>query len=190
MSARKRNRQKGRREGGSFLAIPHAVLESENWKRCSGTAAKLLIDIAGLYRGKNNGDLAPALIKRPASEAKVRALRELVHYGLLVQTKHGGLGMPSLYALTWHAIDHCGGHLEVAATTTAPGFWREERPKFVPPETRKPLRKSNKPASIFEAGTSVEEEHRFGNRTFKRGFSTNAASETEHLSRSTNGGAP
>ena len=31
----------------------------------------------------------------------------------------------SLYALTWHAIDECGGKLDCAATSVAPGNWRE-----------------------------------------------------------------
>jgi hypothetical protein len=107
-------------------------MDSRNYRRCSGTAIKLLVDLARQYRGNNNGDLAPALVRDgPAHQAKAKALRELVHYGLLVQTKHGGLGMPSLYAVTWQPIHHHKTRcLEVAATTTAPGHWKEVAPDF------------------------------------------------------------
>lgn len=136
---RKLLRQKGRRESGSFVAIPHVVMDSPNYRRCSGTAVKLLLDLARQYRGNNNGDLAPALVRDgPAHQAKAKALRELVHYGLLVQTKHGGLGMPSLYALTWYAIDnHKTKFLEVAATMKPPGHWKVEEPDFSEARTKK-----------------------------------------------------
>lgn len=130
-SARKALRQKGRREAGSFVLIPHVVLDSPNYRRCSGTAIKLLIDLVRQYRGNNNGDLAPSLVRDgPAHQAKAKALRELVHYGLLVQTKHGGLGMPSLYGLTWCAIDHCRNKLEMGATVKPLGYWKDEAPDF------------------------------------------------------------
>lgn len=132
MGTSKLARQKGRRESGPFLALPHAVMDSRNYRRCSGTAIKLLVDLARQYRGNNNGDLAPALVRDgPAHQAKAKALRELVHYGLLVQTKLGGLGMPGLYALTWRPIDnHKTKFLDVAATTKPPGCWKDDAPDF------------------------------------------------------------
>jgi len=188
MSARKRLRQKGRREGGGFVAVPFAVMESENWRRCSATGIKLLMDLACQYRGRNNGDLAPSLVKwGPASETRVRALRELVHYGLLIQTKHGGLGMPSLYALTWHAIDHCDGKLEVLATDRASGDWKDARAAYAPQKSAASLRKSKEPASKIEAATPVTAPPRFENRTFAAGFGDGPASKIEHLSRNTMG---
>lgn len=135
MKPHNRQRQKGRKISGTFTALPHTIQDSANWQQCSGTAIKLLLDLARLYRGDNNGDLAPATLKsKPASEALTSALRELCHYGLLRLTRQGGLGFPSLYALTWHPIDHCGGKLDCGATTLAPGDWavpksRYERPK-------------------------------------------------------------
>jgi hypothetical protein len=56
--AERRRRQTGRRESGSFLAIPHAVLESDAYRTLSAHAVKLLFDLAAQYRGKNNGDLS------------------------------------------------------------------------------------------------------------------------------------
>ena len=88
-SAVRRRRGKGRRTEGTFLLIPHALIDSPNFQNCGSTAIKLLVSLARQYNGANNGDLAPALVKwGPASEAKTRALRELKHYGLISQDAH------------------------------------------------------------------------------------------------------
>lgn len=143
MKPRDRRRHKGRREGGTFTAIPHAVQDSENWRQCSGTAIKMLCDLARQYRGKNNGDLCAALSVLSAygwtsPETVMFALRELRHYGFIVLTRQGGLHGASLYALTWHAIDECGGKLGcVKPGNVAPGGWKELKPPFQrPPKKR------------------------------------------------------
>ncbi|MFC5741194.1 hypothetical protein [Dyella tabacisoli] len=130
MKLRNRAKHKGRTERGSFTLIPHTVQDSPNWRACGGTAIKLLCDLARQYRGGNNGDLCASMsILKPlgwtSPETLNFALRELRHYGLIVLTRQGGLHAASLYALTWHAIDECGGKLDCGATTTAPGNWRE-----------------------------------------------------------------
>jgi hypothetical protein len=130
MKLRDRAKHKGRKAQGSFTLIPHAVQDSPNWHACGGSAIKLLCDLARQYRGSNNGDLCASMsILKPkgwtSPETVNFALRELRHYGLIVQTRQGGLHAASLYALTWHAIDDCGGKLDCAATSVAPGTWRE-----------------------------------------------------------------
>lgn len=142
MKPRDRKKYKGRREGGTFTAIPHAVQDSANWRQCSGTAIKMLCDVARQYNGRNNGDLCAALsVLRPygwtAPETVGFALRELRHYGLLKLTRQGGLHGPSLYALTWQAIDECGGKLETPATVTAPADWKEPREPYVRPRKKR-----------------------------------------------------
>ena len=129
MKPRSRRKQKGRRDSGTFTAIPHAVQDSANWHACSGTAIKLLCDLARQYNGSNNSDLgasmtvlAPRGWKSPSTLN--HALHELRHYGMIVLTRQGGLNMPSLYAVTWHAIDACKGKHDCAATTTPPGDWK------------------------------------------------------------------
>jgi hypothetical protein len=124
-----RAKHKGRTESGSFTAIPHAVQDSANWRACGGTAIKLLCDLARQYRGNNNGDLCASMsILKPkgwtSPETVTFALRELRHYGLIVLTRQGSLLAASLYALTWHAIDECGGKLDCAATVKPSGDWR------------------------------------------------------------------
>lgn len=143
MRSRNRIKAKGRSESGGFIAIPHAVQDSANWRQCSATAIKLLCDMARQFNGRNNGDLTGALSvlrKRGWSspDTITWALRELRHYGLLQLTRQGGLHGASLYALTWKPIDDCGGKLDCGPTNVATGAWREAVPRFRrPPKSRK-----------------------------------------------------
>ena len=130
-----RLKHKGRREGGTFVAMPHAVIASDNWRQCSATAIKVLIALARQYNGNNNGDLSAAMkIMKPlgwkSSDTVTLALRELRHYGLIVLTRQGEMKKPNLYALTWLSIDECGGKLETPATRIAPGTWKTPQPRF------------------------------------------------------------
>lgn len=140
--ARTRAKSKGRRESGCFTLIPHVVQDCANWHKCSGTAIKLLCDIARQYNGRNNGDLCAALsMLKPrgwrSSDTVGNAQRELRHYGLLVLTRQGGLHGPSLYAVTWQAIDDCSGKLEMRPTQKPPGDWKQSREVFKrPPKKR------------------------------------------------------
>ena len=142
--ARKRWKDKGRREAGNYTGTPHAIQDCPNWAACSGTAVKMLDTLARQFNGKNNGDLCGALsvVQRygwKSDDTVFWALRELRHYGLIVLTRQGGLHAPSLYAVTWLAIDECGGKLDCTATATPPGDW-----KFPPTERfKRPPKKRN-----------------------------------------------
>ena len=138
--ARDFRKVRNRRESGNFAIIPHCVLESENWRRCGGSAVKLLLELARQFRGNNNGDLCASIsVLKPrgwrSSDVLGRALAELRYYGFIELTRQGGLHCSaSLYALAWRAIDHCGGKLEVPATTTASHAYRTPKPRYRPPK--------------------------------------------------------
>lgn len=142
MKPRSRLRHKGRRESGTFTRVPHALQDCANWRQCSATGIKLLLDLARQYNGRNNGDLSAALsVLRPfgwnSPDTVGNALRELRHYGFLLLTRQGGLHGPSLYALTWYAIDDCDGKLTCAhPTNVAPGTWKEPRERFQRPRKK------------------------------------------------------
>jgi len=141
--AKTRQKVKGRRESGRFIIIPHAVMESENWRRCSGTGIKLLLAIAKQFKGNNNGDLCASLsvLRREgwtSSSVLADALRELLHFGLIEKTRQGGLHQPCLYAFTWKCIDACGGKLDVPASTAPSGLYRISKPKFRRGKNRSP----------------------------------------------------
>ena len=55
-----RQRVKGRKERGSFIAVPKQILESPQYASLSAWSVKLLFDIYAHYNGKNNGDLSAA----------------------------------------------------------------------------------------------------------------------------------
>lgn len=129
--SRRRERAKGRREGGSFVALPHAVIGGDEWADLSAHAVKLLLDLYAQYRGNNNGDLTAAwsILKVRGWRSKdtiYRALDELIGAGWLIKTRQGGRHTPSLYAVSWQAIDHCDGKLDVVETNTAPGTWKNK----------------------------------------------------------------
>lgn len=132
---KKRWREKRRKESGNFTLIPHAVQDSPNWKECSGSAVKLLCDLARQYNGRNNGDLCAArsvLATRGwrSPDTLDRALHELLHYGFITLTRQGGRNLANLYGLTWQAIDECEGKLDCSATRVASGDWKLAKPRF------------------------------------------------------------
>lgn len=133
----RRARTKGRRTAGAFVALPIEVLDSPAYIAMSAHAKALLVDIARQFRGHNNGDLAVAwsLMQRRgwrSHDTLQRARDELIATGLIEQTRQGGRHRCSLFAVTWHAIDACGGKLDVAPTRVASARWRRSKNNLVP----------------------------------------------------------
>ena len=133
---------KGRRESGTFFALPHVVHRSPNWPKLSANAVKLLIDLGSQLNGHNNGNLTVAhkiLSKHgwPNRTSIARAKAELLHYGFIQQTRQGGLrNGPSLYALTWKPIDEClqaKWPLETKKTKVASGLYKHDKPPLKKP---------------------------------------------------------
>lgn len=127
---RTRRKIVGRNDSGSFLALPHAVLESPNYPLLSAHAVKLLCDMGAQFKGKNNGDLSATwslMNKRgwKSRDTLDRALSELLHFGLIERTRQGGMHQCSLFALTWRAIDDCKGKLDRPPSRTPSGRWRQ-----------------------------------------------------------------
>ena len=128
----KRSKVKGRSEGGSFAALPHACLRHENFTALSPYAVKLLIDLYVSYNGKNNGDLCCtwSLMKKRGwrSESTLNnARKELLYYGWIVCSRQGGKNQASLYAVTFRSIDECKGKLDIKESVTSLGYWKEEQ---------------------------------------------------------------
>lgn len=146
-----RRRGQGRVTSGTFLLLPHDLLDSKNFLALRGNAVKLLLDVARQFNGTNNGDLCIAwsYMNQRGWRSKTTlyaALDQLLDYGLLMVTRHGGLNIPSLFALTWKPINLCQGKLEVPASSVAPGTWRlpptpNSRPRAC--RTKAPVRKLN-----------------------------------------------
>lgn len=137
--ARSRLKLKGRREEGTYLALPHAVLDSQSFSGLSGRAVKLLCDIARQFNGINNGDLTAAwtLMKARGWTSKdqlLKAERELRETGFIELTRQGGRHQCNLYAVTWNAIDACPGkRLDVSPTHVPSGLWKHSGNKACAP---------------------------------------------------------
>jgi hypothetical protein len=144
--ARTRLKAKGRRESGAFAPIPCSVLNHANFKRLSGNAMRLLMELVSQIRFKeggtiNNGDLTIAwlILKERGWKSKEtiqNAILELLHYGFVVLTRQGGRNLASLYAVTWWAIDECKGKLDVSETRVAPNDWKTEKEPWQRPERK------------------------------------------------------
>lgn len=109
---RPRLRHKPKWGGGQFTALPCVVLRSAKLANLSPVAVKLMLDLLSQYDGKNNGDLCSAysvMQKRGwSSKSNLdRALKELLAAKFVVVTEQGGRHKPTLYALTFYAIDEC-----------------------------------------------------------------------------------
>lgn len=97
---------KGRRRTTPFVMIEHRLLDSQAWAGLSGTAAKLLLRMARLYDGSNNG--AIVLGERQAadtigvSRATIgKAFDELEVAGFIVATARGHFAVKLRQATTW-----------------------------------------------------------------------------------------
>lgn len=110
------------------------MLRSESFAVLSPHATKLLFDLLAQYNLRNNGDLSMSFEKamRPrgwkSKDTLNKARLELLEAGFIVLTRQGGLHQCSLYAVTFYAVDHCEGKLEIGATRTALGSWRKNEP--------------------------------------------------------------
>jgi len=125
-----RRRAKGRLDSGSFVSMPHAILESKTYANLGAPAVKLMLDLYGQYKGSNNGDFAMAwsMMRKRGWRSKdtlYRARDELLDNGFIIQTRQGGKHQCSLYAVTWQPIDDCMGKLEYPSTRVALGYWKQ-----------------------------------------------------------------
>lgn len=137
--AKSRNRAKNRRSRGSFISIPHEVLHSDAYVTLSPKAVKLLIDLANQlkfkqgYGSANNGDLCAAysVMETRGWNSKNtlnRARKELELSGFVEVTQKGGRNKPTLYAVTWQAIDEIKNKPWISATSTPSQKWRQSSP--------------------------------------------------------------
>jgi hypothetical protein len=101
-------------------------------------AAHMLDNLVAQFNGTNNGDLtaAPRITKLYGwtSQGSVHsALTELLATGFIEQTRQGGRNKCSLYALTWLAINECGGKLDVSPTRVPSNLWKPENKVGIDP---------------------------------------------------------
>lgn len=100
-----------KRNKGRFVGIPYNVVRSPQWVSLSDSEARMLMELAFQFNGKNNGNLTlthSILKDRGISNGACgRALKSLQEKGFIVVTRQGWKqrGKPTLVALTWHGLD-------------------------------------------------------------------------------------
>jgi hypothetical protein len=128
VNATKRARYaKAKRDPGGFVPLPNIVIRSAQFAQLSAHAVKLLVDLLGQYNGGNNGDLcATWTVMQPrgwrSRDTLAKALAELIERGFVTQTRQGGRHAPSLYAVTFYALDE-QPKLDVRAAAYPRGAW-------------------------------------------------------------------
>jgi hypothetical protein len=129
----KRGRFRGRREGHTFLSLPHYVIQSPQWRALSGNAIKFLVELASAYDGANNGDLS--LTRKMAlqrgwrsGETRDRAAEEAIAAGFALLTRQGNKGACCLYSITWQPIDDVGKGVMYAKETRPSRRWEKREP--------------------------------------------------------------
>ena len=124
----KRDKAKGRKEDGPVLLIPHTVLNHPDYPKLTGSALRLLLELARQFNGHtNNGDLTASwAIMRDrgfnSTATLSKAVAELLSRGFIVRTREGRFVNPgkrcALYAVAWKPINECPGKdLEIGPTT-------------------------------------------------------------------------
>jgi len=130
ISERKRAKQTGKGRAPDYLGIPKWILRSPEFAAIKGGPLKLLIDIAMLYNGFNNGNLSIAEIRHrwPSRSMTTRAEKWLISNGWIVKTRLGGLGMgPDLFAITWWPVQDCKGKHAYTVENVASHLWMKTR---------------------------------------------------------------
>lgn len=122
-----------RREPGGYVAMPHCMLSSQNYISLSPHALKLLGDLLAQFKGSNNGNLCMAWTLMEKRNWKSRdtlnkARRELLEKEFIIMSRAGDRKRPTLYAVTFFAIDECGGKLDINATERPLSLWRKHEP--------------------------------------------------------------
>lgn len=134
MASRKFKRNGDKRDGKTFVLLPLVMLESPGYRLASHPARSLLIDIAMQYTGHNNGKLtACAKYLKPkgwrSNDTIVRARRELIDCGLLIETRKGARpNKAAWFALSWLDLDQ-GQGLDIDPKLYRRGsYMRPEKP--------------------------------------------------------------
>ena len=107
----KRRKASADRDGSSFIALPHVVVDCAAYRELSWPARALLLELARQVRPGMNGrllatsrELGPRGFK--SHDTIGRALSELQRAGFVYNTCRGGRpARASLYALTWLGLD-------------------------------------------------------------------------------------
>lgn len=131
-------RFKGSKYDEPFVGILRSMFDSPAFAALSPHACKLLLELAGQYRGNNNGNLTVAwsVVSKRGWRSRTtlwRCKAELIEAGFVYVTRKGH--MPStceLLALTWFKLDVSPKFDPEALACFTPKAYRKATPLPVP----------------------------------------------------------
>ena len=163
---------KGSKYTEPFVGIVRSVFEAPAFTTLSAHACKLLLELAGQYRGDNNGDLTVAwsVVSKRGWKSRTtlwRCKSELIEAGFVYVTRKGH--MPStceLLALTWFPLDVSNKFDAEALAGFKPKAYREKTPLPMPavkikrdwtlPNGGRPVIEKHNPLSTAETCTAPQ----------------------------------
>jgi len=166
------SKYKGSKYTEGFTGIVHSVFESPAFVALSPHACKLLLELAGQYRGNNNGNLTVAwsVVKKRGWKSRTtlwRCKAELIEAGFVYVTRKGH--MPStceLLALTWFPLDVSPKFDHEALACFRPKAYRDNTPlptiaikaktDWTLPNGGRPLATKHNPLSTAETCTALQ----------------------------------
>jgi hypothetical protein len=142
------------REPGKFIPLPIDLLGSEEFSQVSAHAKSVLFALCAQLRWRdsefNNGDLCGSwsvMVKygTRSRDTLARALRELREGGWIEVSRQGGRRQATLYAVTFLAVGHCDGKLDIGPTVRPTSRWRRSKNKSgdTPTVSRPPILDTN-----------------------------------------------
>jgi len=127
--------KKDRRDAGMFIQVPLSVLDAEAYLTLTAHETMLLWDIAGQYRGMNNGRLLAGwkymheARRWKSRDTLDRARATLLGRGLIFLTRQGRMpNVSSWYACTWWPLDHCAA-MDAGPQSLPRGQYSQWRPE-------------------------------------------------------------
>ena len=132
------SKYKGSKYTEGFTGIVHSVFEAPSFVALSPHACKLLLELAGQYRGNNNGNLTVAwsVVSKRGWKSRTtlwRCKSELIEAGFVYVTRKGH--MPStceLLALSWFPLDVSNKFDPEALAGFKPKAYRDKTPLPMP----------------------------------------------------------
>lgn len=118
------------RESGTFVALPHAVIDSQAFRDLSAHARAFLIDVARQFNGFNNGSLLcsrahMAPLGWKSNDMLTKCTKELLEAKLLHMTVMGRRpNKAAWFAVTWQKLDKLDGFDAGAAESFVRGAYR------------------------------------------------------------------
>jgi len=114
MMAKGPNKMGRSRNGPNFIQIHHYLLKSSAWLSLTPQARAVYIELAAIYNGSNNGELAlsqrdTARRCRIAKDTAAKTLQELIDKGFIAIETGGSFGYKLRHATEYRLTDHAYG---------------------------------------------------------------------------------